>query len=328
MKIKKIIVVGSDTLIGNSLKRLVFLKEYDNLDIKKNYTWIFLKKNQINLLNYNEVFDYFNSTNVNNTIIINLATYLENFDLDSENQLSIYENNLKIDTNLISVCVNLRIEKFINILPIDIKNIKKYEKLNKNNLKLIFYRNYLYSRYNSITYFDIINQCSSKYQYINLLIPNIFGEYDDYLSENLQLVPYLIKTIEKIQKNNDLNLNVNPDKEINVVYVDNISDIIIDFITSFTSSGEYIVSSDNYVTISKIIDIVSKIINKKNELYYKYNYDTSENYQTNIIDNDLSINNTLDDLYKKKFQFKYSLEEGLEVTILWYLKNRHILHLN
>ena len=47
MKIKKIIVVGSDTLIGNSLKRLVFLKEYDNLDIKKNYTWIFLKNRKI-----------------------------------------------------------------------------------------------------------------------------------------------------------------------------------------------------------------------------------------------------------------------------------------
>ncbi len=307
----KIVLIGCESLVANSIKKIVFTRQYEDLNFKNDYKWIFTDKTIIDLANYNDIYDYFYNMNTENLIVINCAVYRPKGKNNEEEIMHCFENNLNMDINLHAVCIKLRIKKVINLMPLDVKYKLFNEKISS------CYHSYLNAKTVSRFYRQTINSCSEKYKYVDLLLPNLFGEYG--LNKNINICDLLF---DLCKNNNDENIIYgNSNQIINITYVDNIANIILDFICLFDVSGEYILTcGDNNITLKDFF----KIIEEKLPTKIKF----SENKNEKILDTDINKyekNNTkLKELYNTKnktLDFKIPIKDGLNKTIDWIKNN-------
>ena len=311
-----IFVTGGDGIIGKSLQKIVYLKQYNNIQFKEDYKWIFLHKYILNLTDYDEVYNFFNDqiSIQNKPVVINLAKYTPLNPDNLDNIIEIYEKNLRIDSNIITVCIKLKIKKFINLFPVEILEIFENKKTTYNESSSENY-NYLYSKINSIYYSRAINNCSDKYCYTNLFLPKIFSEYDFQKLGKTTIITELIETIDSIKK-----INYNRQLIPKIIYVDDISNIIIDFISIFNVQGDYLIlpPNKNSLTIEELVKFISKELNYN----LPFEYDKENN---NITDYMQNLNtNKIDTLYKKynlNIDNRFNFKLGIRSVIKWYITN-------
>lgn len=302
---KKIFISGGSGFLGKNLIDYILKKElkYEiyvaSLNAKNELEKY--KKN-IKLININFLDQYKTKKiikKINPDYIINLLGFV-NTERNIDIAKIIFEINTIGTINIINSIKDMNFKKIINI--------SSYEVYGEN--KIPFKETQfpdLNSPYAIAKYANekLIKFFAEKYKknFINLRISSIFGPYQD---QN-KLIPYIIKNIIENKK---IEL-YSPRIEREFLYVDDLSNAIINSLIYKNKSSTINISNSNTININKVIKEVKRILNKKNiTIEYKNEKRFKENliWKSNIKKAKTEINWTP----------KISFKDGLEKTINWY----------
>ena len=278
----KILVTGSNGLVGKSLQKIVQLKNND-----KSVQFYFLTKKDCDLLDINEV--YLKFCEITPDIVIHLASMVGGVYENINNNYTLFLNNIRINTNIIDACNRYRVKKLINILstcifpdqninypltPDQIHNGPPHD----SNMGYAYSKRVLHIGASLLP-----GVKNGHMKVINIIPTNLYGENDNYNIAKAHVIPALIhKTYLASKNNTPLVINGSGNALRQFLYVDDLSNII--YVLSLNNSekipnsnSERIQNIQDFVicppksheiSIKQIINKIVNIFNFKGEIIY------------------------------------------------------------
>lgn len=108
-----VIVTGSAGMVGSALKKIVYQTQTADLTFNKKYNWVWLTRKDVNLEDFNKVYDHFQNYDCENIV---LAANVGGLFKNMENSVGMFESNIRINLNILEACRKLKVRKVINIL--------------------------------------------------------------------------------------------------------------------------------------------------------------------------------------------------------------------
>ena len=229
----KIFIAGHKGMLGSSILRILKKKGYKNL--------ITVEKKRLDLRNQASVKNFFKKKKIDAVIIA--AAKVGGIRANINYPANFIKDNLQIQTNLISLSHENKVEKLILfgsscIYP---KNLKKPIKENQIMTGVLEKTNESYSiaKIAGIQMVQSFNQ-QYKTKYVCLMPCNLFGPNDNYDLNNSHFLPALIKKIylaSKKKKNKVVNLWGTGKPLREVLYVDEVAKACEYFLRKKNSSS-------------------------------------------------------------------------------------------
>lgn len=303
----KILILGCNGFFGKNLKLLLTNKEYilyyldrQTVDIQ-------------NLCQLNDVFVTFKPD-----IVINCSGLIGSSESNKElDQLFILNTNIIININVLTCCKNNNVKTLImfSTYRIFLNNTQdNYDECALNNLDFTTTKHnnggYLLSKKIMHLQIDLFKQ-SSNVNIVCFILPNIFGPYDTF-STNGRIVPAVINKINIArQENKSLIIHSNENLELNIIYINDIVDIIHNCIQQNNINDNIIVfDKDAVISLKELCNILAKKMNYYNDIVFLNN----NSYQDKLCLPNTDKFNT----YFKEFKFT-DLNKSLQETINFYL---------
>ena len=306
----RILVTGASGLVGNAI-----LEESKSTK----YEWIFLNSSMCDLRNYENTKLYFEEKSPD--YVVHLAANVGGLFKNLENNVTMYEDNMMINFNVLRSCHENGIKNCISLLstcifpnnttyPIDETMLHKGPPHESNE-------GYSYAKRLLDVHCKLYN---NKYGYnFKCIIPtNLYGKYDNYSLTDGHVVPALIHKCYLESNSNKVNKWINvwgtgtPLRQF--LYVNDLAKILIASIKSITWQKDHnsliVAPSKEY----SIIDISSKIGKQFGLNNISLHKDKSDGQYKKTADN------TLFKKYYPEFQFK-SFEEGIKDTCDFFKRN-------
>ena len=306
MNEKKVLLFGSNGLVGSSVKEL-FEKD-------KNVELIAATRDDADLFNYDSTKNIIEDNKPN--IIINSAAKVGGIYANNKYRTTFLLDNLKININILEACINFPNIKIINlgsscIYPLDaptpIKESSVLDgKLEETNSPYAIAK---------IAGIELGKSLHSQFghEVINLMPTNLYGPRDNFSDLNSHVIPGLIQRIHnaKIEKNKNVEIwgSGKPLREF--LYVNDLADAI-KFIINNNVRDELInIGSGEEITIKDLANLICEVIGYNGSLLF----DSSmpDGNPRKLLDS--SKINSLG------WKAKTKLKNGLEKTYKWYVEN-------
>ena len=306
MNEKKVLLFGSNGLVGSSVKEL-FEKD-------KNVELIAATRDDADLFNYDSTKNIIEDNKPN--IIINSAAKVGGIYANNKYRTTFLLDNLKININILEACINFPNIKIINlgsscIYPLDAPTPIKESSLLDGKLEET---NSPYA-IAKIAGIELGRSLHSQFghEVINLMPTNLYGPRDNFSDLNSHVIPGLIQRIHnaKIEKNNNVEIwgSGKPLREF--LYVNDLADAI-KFIINNNVRDELInIGSGEEITIKDLANLICEVIGYNGSLLF----DSSmpDGNPRKLLDS--SKINSLG------WKAKTKLKNGLEKTYKWYVEN-------
>ncbi len=306
MNEKKVLLFGSNGLVGSSVKEL-FEKD-------KNVELIAATRDDADLFNYDSTRNIIEDNKPN--IIINSAAKVGGIYANNKYRTAFLLDNLKININILEACINFPNIKIINlgsscIYPLDAPTPIKESSLLDGKLEET---NSPYA-IAKIAGIELGRSLHSQFghEVINLMPTNLYGPRDNFSDLNSHVIPGLIQRIHnaKIEKNKNVEIwgSGKPLREF--LYVNDLADAI-KFIINNNVRDELInIGSGEEITIKDLANLICEVIGYNGSLLF----DSSmpDGNPRKLLDS--SIINSLG------WKAKTKLKDGLEKTYKWYVEN-------
>ena len=306
MNEKKVLLFGSNGLVGSSVKEL-FEKD-------KNVELIAATRDDADLFNYDSTKNIIEDNKPN--IIINSAAKVGGIYANNKYRTTFLLDNLKININILEACINFPNIKIINlgsscIYPLDAPTPIKESSLLDGKLEET---NSPYA-IAKIAGIELGRSLHSQFghEVINLMPTNLYGPRDNFSDLNSHVIPGLIQRIHnaKIEKNKNVEIwgSGKPLREF--LYVNDLADAI-KFIINNNVRDELInIGSGEEITIKDLANLICEVIGYNGSLLF----DSSmpDGNPRKLLDS--SKINSLG------WKAKTKLKNGLEKTYKWYLEN-------
>ena len=303
MSIKKILVLGSNGLVGSSCSR-IFSKE-------KNYEVIKSTREDTNLFSFEETKKLI--TEVSPDIIINAAAKVGGIVANNSLRTQFILENLKININVFESCIAYPHITIINlgsscIYPLNAVNpIEETSfmegKLEETNSP------YAMAKIASI---EIGRSLNKQYGHniINLMPTNLFGPNDNFDKDLSHVIPGLIRRMNDARLSSASTFNVwgdgSPLREF--LYVDDLSNAIKFILENNINDDLINIGSGEEISIKDLSKKIQRIINYNGKISFdksKPNGNPRKLLDTSVIKN-------------SGWKPEYSLDRGLEETFKWY----------
>ena len=306
MNEKKVLLFGSNGLVGSSVKEL-FEKD-------KSVELIAATRDDADLFNYDSTRNIIEDNKPN--IIINSAAKVGGIYANNKYRTTFLLDNLKININILEACINFPNIKIINlgsscIYPLDAPTPIKESSLLDGKLEET---NSPYA-IAKIAGIELGKSLHSQFghEVINLMPTNLYGPRDNFSDLNSHVIPGLIQRIHnaKIEKNKNVEIwgSGKPLREF--LYVNDLADAI-KFIINNNVKDELInIGSGEEITIKDLANLICEVIGYNGSLLF----DSSmpDGNPRKLLDS--SKINSLG------WKAKTKLKNGLEKTYKWYLEN-------
>ena len=303
----KVIVFGSNGLVGSSISRVLETSNKVDELVKSNRLELDLFKND-------DVQQFVKDQKPN--VIINAAAKVGGIHANNTKRTEFILENLKINMNILESCLQMPDIKIINlgsscIYPLNAKNpISESEfmngKLEPTNSP------YAMAKLSAIE----IGRSMSKqfgHQILNLMPTNLYGPNDYFSDLDSHVIPALIhrmqKTIEKGKKEFKVWGSGSPLREF--LYVDDLSNFINFIIDKEIKDDLINVGSGQEISIKDLATLIKELMNFKGDIIF----DSSkpDGNPRKLLDSSL--------LSKLGWNEFTDLKSGLESTIHWYKSN-------
>jgi|TARA_B100001989_G_scaffold253186_1_gene238691 GDP-L-fucose synthase len=303
----KVIVFGSNGLVGSSISRVLETSNKVDELVKSNRLELDLFKND-------DVQQFVKDQKPN--VIINAAAKVGGIHANNTKRTEFILENLKINMNILESCLQMPDIKIINlgsscIYPLNAKNpISESEfmngKLEPTNSP------YAMAKLSAIE----IGRSMSKqfgHQILNLMPTNLYGPNDYFSDLDSHVIPALIhrmqKTIEKGKKEFKVWGSGSPLREF--LYVDDLSNFINFIIDKEIKDDLINVGSGQEISIKDLAMLIKELMNFKGDIIF----DSSkpDGNPRKLLDSSL--------LSKLGWNEFTDLKSGLESTIHWYKSN-------
>ncbi len=249
-------------------------------------------------------------------LIINCAAMVGGIVANNEMRTEFIINNLKINLNILESIKNYRDIGMINlgsscIYPLAAETPIKEESLMTGKLEPT---NSPYAMA-KLCAIEIGDSMAMQYGHniLNLMPTNLYGQNDNFSPTNSHVIPGLITRMHKAKTENKDSFDVwgtgKPLREF--LHVDDLSDAIEFLIENNIVNGTYNIGSGEEVSIYDLAQKIKKVIKFNGEINFDSNY--PDGNPRKLLDTNKLIN--------LGWSPKIFLDEGLNKTYDWYLKN-------
>ena len=305
---KKILVFGSNGLVGSSLQTVAKNNNY------KNYLFEFSTRSDTNLFSYKETFHKINS--IKPDIVINSAGKVGGINANNTKRTEFMLENLKINMNIYESLTMFENIKIINIgssciYPLDAENPIKESSLMGGKLEDT---NSAYAMA-KLTAIELGSSIKKEFghEVINLIPTNLYGPYDRFSEYDSHVIPGLIYRMIEAKKTNQTNFKIwgsgNPLREF--LYAEDLALAML-FILNENLNDEILnIGSGLEVSIKDLATKIKEVVSYKGSLVF----DTSmpDGKSRKLIDSSK--------IFGYGWKPKTDLDLGLKNTYNFYLKN-------
>ena len=302
----KILILGSNGLVGSSLKRI--------LGVNKKFELFPSTRLDTNLFDLNETKKLIE--NVKPDVIINAAAKVGGIVANNTDRTQFILENLKININLLESLIPFNNIKLINLGSSCIYPLNSPNPINESNLMngKLEPTNSPYAMA-KLTAIEMGDALSKQYGHviINLMPTNLYGPNDNFSDKSSHVIPGLIKRLTIAKHNQEEIFKVwgtgTPKREF--LHVDDLSDAIQFLIKKNLSPKIINVGSGQEISIKELVSKLVRIISYEGKVIF----DTSmpDGNPRKLLDSSI-INNL-------GWSHSINLEDGLEQTYNWFKEN-------
>lgn len=304
MTYKKILILGSNGLVGSNLHRK-YKEKYPNSDI------LSPKRYSLDLEDRNQVIGYFLKSKPD--LVFMCAAKVGGIKANNDYKADFITSNLKIQTNVIEACHLSNVKKlvFLGSSCIYPKNSQipiKEEYLMTGHLEPT---NDAYA----IAKIAGIKMCQSYRQqygrdYISVMPCNLYGPGDNFELNTSHVLPALIRKFDEAKKNNSPEVEVwgtgKPMREF--LYVEDLADALIYLSENYSSEEIINVGTGEDITISDLCNIISDVVGYKGKV--KFNTDYPDGTYRKVMD--------VSRIFETGWRPTTKIEEGIRKTYKYY----------
>lgn len=304
---KKILVFGSNGLVGKSLRRL--------LSKKFNQEYLFFStREDTNLFSLEETkstIDMFKPD-----VLINAAAKVGGIYANNTNRTEFLIENLKINLNILESIISHKNTLVINLGSSCIYPLNANNPITENSIMtgVLEPTNSPYAMA-KLTSIELANSLHTQFGHkvINLMPTNLYGPEDNFSEMESHVIPGLIFKMHMAKLNNTSSFSIwgtgKPKREF--MHVDDLAEAIYFLIENNIETSLINIGTGEEVTIKELAEKIKNIIGFKGDLVFDENMP------------DGNPRKLLDSSLIKSFGWKpkINLETGLEVTYNWFLKN-------
>ena len=222
---QKILILGSSGFLGANL--------YFYFTKNTIHTIFSCNKKEVNILNEQELSSYIES--IHPDIIINCCGIIGSSEMNKQiEEDEIFHNNIILNMNILNCCKKYKILSLITFSTYRLFGDNIHEKYNETNIHSHYdiknNAGYLFSKKVLDLQLKLFKKNNNSTKIICFILPNIFGNYDTFMP-NGRIVSALISKIHSAkQQNVDLYLDTNSNNKVNLIYAEDIFNIINKYI--------------------------------------------------------------------------------------------------
>jgi len=298
----KVLVTGSKGMLGSSI--VEHYKKQNNISI--------IEHNRIlcDLTNKLNTEQFINESKPNT--IIHCSAKVGGVYANMMNNDLFFKENVMMNNNVLESAMNNNVDNFVSILSTCIfpdENITyplTFDQLDigkphSSNKGYSYAKRLLY--YQTKMYRNFLNK-----NWISIIPTNLYGINDNFNYDNSHLIPSLIRKAYEASLSNDKFIvwgDGTPLRQF--LFIDDLSEIIIYALDEWKKSDTMMAINEKEYSIKEVVNIIADRFGVTNKIEWDKNKPNGQYKKTAKSD-------------IKDFKFK-SLEEGLNVTCDWFIKN-------
>ncbi len=304
---KKILVFGSNGLVGKSLKRKLE-NEYEPKNL------FFSNRNDTDLFSYEETRKTIDTFEPD--VLINAAAKVGGIYANNLQRTEFLIENLKINLNILESCIEHKNTLIINlgsscIYPLNAPNPIKESSIMTGALEPT---NSPYAMA-KLTSIELANSLNIQFGHtvVNLMPTNLYGPEDNFSDMDSHVIPGLMNKMHRAKEKNEKTFEIwgsgKPKREF--MHVDDLANAIDYVIKNKIEEPLINIGSSEEVTISELALLLKDIIGFDGEIKFDKNMP------------DGNPRKLLDSSMMRKFGWipKIDLKSGLKQTYKWFLDN-------
>ena len=296
-------------MVGRSLMKDLKSKGFNNL--------LTLSSKKLDLRNRNATFKFFKKKRPE--YVFHAASKVGGIKASMDDPVGFLRDNLLINVNVIDACYKFKVKKLVNLgssciypketaQPMKEKNLlsSKFEPTNEG---------YSLSKICSLKLCEYYNKKKGT-NFISLMPPNLYGEYDKFDKERSHVIGALIMKIHaaKIEEKKEVEIWGTGNAKREFMYVGDISKAMIFAMENLNKEdlweqGFLNTGTGNEVTIKKLANLIKKVVGFKGKLIFDKT--KPEGVLKKLMDSSLFL--------KKGFKPEVKLEVGLKKAYKYYL---------
>ena len=302
----KIYVAGHTGLVGSAIVRKLKNKGYKKI--------IFLDRKKLDLTNQSKVFKYLKKNKPQFVFIA--AAKVGGIYSNLKHKAQFITENLQIQTNLIHGAYLCGIKNliFLGSSCIYPSNIKK--KISEGDLLKSYLEKtneaYAIAKIAGIKLCEFYNK-QYKLNYLSLMPTNLYGPNDNFSEFDSHVIPGLITRMHLAKINNHPDFNIwgtgSPKREF--LHVDDLANAIFHLIDTETNEKLLNIGSGREVTIKDLAKKIQDVVGYEGEV--SFDSKMPDGNPRKLLDSNL--------ISSLGWKPSIDLEEGLDSTYKWFLKN-------
>tara|TARA_Y100001980_G_C14551058_1_gene334074 strand:+ start:2430 stop:3347 length:918 start_codon:yes stop_codon:yes gene_type:complete len=302
---KKILVFGSNGLVGNSLKRILDKNEFN---IK------FSTREDTNLFSLEETQNTINEFQPD--IIINAAAKVGGIHANSSQRSEFLLENLKINMNILESCIKNKNILIVNlgsscIYPLNAENPIKEDSIMSGMLEPT---NSPYAMA-KLTAIELANSLNLQFGHkvLNLMPTNLYGPNDNFSEMDSHVIPGLIFRMHNAKINEQEQFSIwgtgKPLREF--MHVDDLAKAILFLINRTPEESLINIGSGEEISIENLSNLIKEIVGFDGDLIF--DSQMPDGNPRKLLDSSL-INNL-------GWSPEIDLRAGIKLTYDWFLEN-------
>jgi GDP-L-fucose synthase len=312
---KKILITGGTGLVGQALQHIQMDYTYD---------FIFANSSMCNLTKYEETKSYFKK--ISPHYVIHLAANVGGLYKNMNQKLTMFEDNMLINYNVLKCCHELNVEKVVSCLSTCIFPDKTTYPINETMLHdgPPHHSNdaYAYSK----RMLDIISRMYREQHQNNFMciIPtNIYGPHDNYHLENAHVIPALIHQCylaKKEQRDFVVRGDGSPLRQF--IYSIDLAKLMMWVLEDYTKTENLIlsVSESDEVSIKNVAEEIALAMDYEGHMRFDTSFANGQHKKT--ADNHKLIRELSETDSKKMNNFSFTpFKVGIQSSVKWFVEN-------
>jgi GDP-L-fucose synthase len=300
---KKILVTGSNGLLGTSLKE------------KLGEGHVYHTRKDADLTNYDETFNYIKNKIENDGVdtIIHCAAKVGGIKANMDSNEEFFKTNYYINNNVLKVAAEFKIENFVNVLSTCIfpsDNIEfplTPEQIDKGKPHETNY-GYSYAKrlsgYETKIFRNVLNK-----NWFSVIPTNLYGRHDNFNLETSHLIAGMIHRAYLSKINNEKFVIWGDGKQLRqFVHSDDLADLILWSLENWKSEEHCMLINETEISVLEIANLIKKKFEfNDDDIVFDISKPKGQHRKPAIS-------------HVNDYNFK-PIEEGINETIDWFIKN-------
>jgi GDP-L-fucose synthase len=304
---KKILVTGSDGLLGKSIKKIL------------GDSHIYHTRKDADLTNYEETFNYIKDNVENKGIntIIHCAAKVGGIKANMDSNEDFFKINYHINNNILKVAAEFKVDNFVNVLstcifpsddvsfpltPDQIDNGKPH----KTNYGYSYAKRL--SGYETKIFRNVLNK-----NWFSVIPTNLYGPNDNFNLETSHLIAGMIHRAYLSKKNNEKFVIWGDGKQLRqFVHSDDLANLILWALDNWKSEEHCMLINETEISVLEIAELIMKKFNfNPEDIIFDHTKPKGQHRKPAVS----HVNN---------YKFK-TIEEGINETVDWFINNYDII---